>query len=428
MRRAAWLVLAMIAALPSYPVVAQPIPPQERLLKPRTVFSPTRRFMISGLPPAEGITLGRWAEDETERIHYVVGPVPFERGQFVEVVVDVSGESGLTIEAVQSCVDNEVRQVLMVRRLTEDSMEAAEERLAGLLLNRFVLARQPFAVRCTAPARVPDWLSVGLAHQTNPDLRRRDLALGMKRWARDELSSIDEVMAQSHMPLGRWARKADAALLMNWIVATPNGVQTLHEHLRRLAEGNTLTPAEWRERLTGQADAALAAQEWDLWIAHLQGRQREIGAGSVASVLRLRELALEDIAAVSGPPEWAGASIVQLIGARKESWVRQLAVRLAVRFRLETLGIEPEGQQMAERYARFLDALAGRPRLASEARLQELWSEAEESRIALETLLESRRLYLEQLEDRLDPDAAKGDAPASVRQFLDDIEQRLPAP
>ncbi len=428
MRRAALVLLAAIPVLPVHPVAAQPIPPQERLLQPRTVFSPTRRFMVSGLPPAEGITLGRWAEEVAERVQSVMGPVPFERGQFVEVVVDVTGESGLTVEAVQRCVDDEVRQLLIVRRLDEDSMEAAEERLGGLLLNRYALARQAPAARCASTVRVPDWLSVGLAHQTNPDLRRRDLALGMKRWARDELVSMDEVMTQSHMPLGRWARKADATLLVNWIVATPRGAEALHEYIRRLAEGAPFSPAEWRARLTGQADARVAAQEWDLWIAHLQGRQREIGVGSVASVLRLRELALEDLSAVSGPPEWAGASIVQLVGARKEPWVRQLAVRLAVRFRLETLGIEPEGQLMAERYALFLDALAGRPRIASESRLQELWSQAEESRIALETLLESRRLYLQDLEDRLDPDAGKGAAPASVREFLDDIEQRLPTP
>lgn len=141
-------------------------------------------------------------------------------------------------------------------------------------------------------------------------------------------------------------------------------------------------------------------------------------AGDARALANIHRIPLSALEAAGGPPELADLPLSEMIGRRHEPWVRSLAVRLALRYRLETIGLEEEAVNLAKQYARFLDALASQK---SARALRAEWKVAEERRVSFEAMVDARRRYLDSLEARVRPEDVNA---AAARRFLDAIEAR----
>lgn len=421
--RARLLLLAMWLIAPPLLFSEDP-PPQQRIYQPRTVFSATRRFVVSGLPMAPALEVARWAESVADRISAELGPIPFERGLTLQIEASADTRLESFVHGGQGCIEGEVWQKLMLRGLNTLDYEQAEEALGSLLISRYAQAMQEPMARCLEPARAPDWLVVGLVHRSRLDLRRRDQAAAFQRWSLGSLESCASLFGSYFMPSGRWPQKADATLLVMWLLETPRGSAVVMDALREQAAGRAPDAAWWAEHLLGERNVARAERLWDLWIADQRDRARTSSAGDLHVLLGMSTIPASDLEAAAGPAELAGAPLSALIAERNAPWVRSFSVRLALRFRLEALGQEEAAVSLAERYAIYLDAVA---KGKSARKLKALWKAAEDRRAAFESAVAARRRYLDAVEERIHPGAPDGGGGA-VQRYLDAVEQRLETP
>lgn len=404
------------------PLWSAEVPPQERLAQPRTVFSASRRFMISGLPAARGAEIGVWADQLAERIQRQLGPIPFERGQLISIAAmeDADGASG--VHARQECREGIMHQTLSLAGLETLDVEQAEEALGSLLISRYIQALQTPEARCADAARAPDWLTVGLVHRTRHELRRRNQSVALERWRFGEMESFSALVESHFLPPGRWPQKADAMMLVNWLMESPRGPAMIGEAFRFQAEQGPPDPAWWARLITGRADPGYAERAWDLWIAELQDRTRPIGSGDLRAVLRMGELPGEELERVGAPLEWVNKPLSALIAERRQPWARPLALRLAMRARLESIGQDREAARLAESYAQFLDAVA---QPLSARRLRALWKKAEEQRERAVEAAAAVQRFLDAAESRVQSSPR---APDVVQRYLDEVEQRFAPP
>ncbi|MCO5060812.1 MAG: hypothetical protein M9963_02230 [Kiritimatiellae bacterium] len=393
-------------------------PRQQRLQQPRTTFSSSRRFVVEGLPMARATEVAQWAEGVADRVTSRLGAIPFGPGE--TLVIEGSNVAGLEplIHAGQGCREGVIWQKLTLRNLEQLDAEQADEMLGNLLISRFIQALQDPSARCLAPGRAPDWMVVGLIHNSSTELRARDRGSAFRRWSVDEMEPLSDLLGRFFMPPGRWPEKADATLLVAWLVDSSRGVALLGDALRAQAQGQTPDGAWWAMRMIGAPDIARAEREWDLWIAEQQERSRVWSAGDARALANIHRIPLSALEAAGGPPELADLPLSEMIGRRHEPWVRSLAVRLALRYRLETIGLEEEAVNLAKQYARFLDALASQK---SARALRAEWKVAEERRVSFEAMVDARRRYLDSLEARVRPEDVNA---AAARRFLDAIEAR----
>lgn len=413
--------LACVMTPCEFALGAEP-PPQQRLLRTRTVFSATRRFVVTGLPADRATELAQWAEGVADRMAAALGAIPFDLAQPLQIESGTGPNIEPLIRVAQGCRDGEIRQTLTLRGLDALDIEQAEEALGGLLINRYAQAMQDATARCLEPAHVPDWLAIGLIHRSRSDLRRRDQTVAFERWNVGELLSFPALIESFVMPPGRWPQKADAMLLVDWLMAGPREKDLLLDALRLQANGYPPDAGWWAKQIVGQADPARAERAWDLWIAEQRARARASTFGDVQNLLGMNFIKRYDLESAGGPAELSDEPLSSLISHRGEPWTRSFSVRLALRFRLESIGQEDEAVAVAEGYARFLDQTA---KGAAARKLRKLWKEAEERRIAFETVVATRRRYLDVVEDRLRPGAG---GPSAVQRYLDSVEQRLTTP
>lgn len=397
---------------------ADSLPPQDRLAHTRTIISASRRFMVSGLPAARAAELARWADEVAERIQRQAGPLPFERGQYILIAADES-DAPSTVEPQQTCEQGDVAQTLVLRGLDGIDLEQAEEALGALLVNRYAQALQPAAERCSDPARVSDWLVVALVHASNPVLRRRNLDFALARHQSGELTPFAELVEQHAVPAGRWPQKADAMALWLWLSESPRASAMLVEAFRLQAEGRKPDATWWAEQRIGTPNPEAAARAWSNWLEARQVRARPLASGDVNTLLAMRFIPAHELDASGGPRALADQPLSALIPHQKEPWCRQVAIRHALRIRLEAIGHEEEAQLVAEAHAAFLDRLA---RGDSRRRLNVLWKQAEERSEQYTALLDARRRYLDAVEDRL---GTPRPPPDPVTRYLDEIEARI---
>jgi hypothetical protein len=418
------------------------IPPQEGADDPRTIFSTSRRFMISGCVPLVAADLVRWADEVAARLEENLGPTPFERGEYIEITCrDL--QAAPRVERHQDFSDGFLRQRLELYGLAQLDQEDVLEGLTWLLLNRRVAARQEGHGEDDEPGRVPDWLAVGVAQGLYAELRERNLGAGLERWAAGQMVAPDRLTARLVMPAGRWAEKVDAALWVAWLLSRPDALAQFNEAWDRVAGRQPLPAAWWMAPRGGEVARRQAEREWELWLAEQRDALRGWGglnAQQLAHLRDVRQVEAVDLAAVHAPAELGSLGLDQLVQYRDEKWARLLASRIALRLRLTAVGQSVEVQTVASLYADYLDAITGKGgygwsifrRGPSVRKLRGLWQAAEEARERLEGDYEARANYLERVSAQLFDAGSKAE-PAepvdpAVQRYLDDVEERAPAP
>lgn len=401
-----------------------PPPPATETANIRTVFSTSRRFVISGFPPAAAADLARWTEEVAQRLEELLGTCPWERGWYVEL----QGVPGSQVSRAQGWVDGMLQQRLILGRGDELDQEDALEGLVWLLLNRWPIQRQSGADRTRELATVPDWLSVGVAQNLYAELRARNAATIQTRWREDRLTAWPELVEGEFMPAGRWAAKAEAGLFVAWLLERRARLDTLWE---KCAHGHRMNADEVAQHVIGVANRAEATSAWEVWLAAQQDRKRVVTGVDLEQVAEFDALSrIEDpeLQAVQANVR-APLTLADLIALRRAPWVPALATRRGWQMQMAMLGRGAEWQAVAQRYLHFLDALAGRGkgyrgglfgRGASSRQLQALLVEADEARERLRREIQARTAYLDA--EELSRHANGVDA--EVKGYLDAIEQQ----
>lgn len=423
-----WAVLSLRAE--SAP---QTLPPFSEGASTRTVFSTTRRFLVSGFAPGAAADLARWSEDVAGRVERLLGPIPMDRGWYLEI----QGRPGDRVVRAQGWVDGLLQQRLEVGRSEELDQEDVLEGLVWLLLNRWAVARQTPTQRAVGLAGVPDWLAVGVAQNAYPELRSRNAEAVQERWREDRLTPWSDLVEQEILPAGRWASKAEVGQLVAWLLERSAHMGAFWE---AHAKGLRLNAEAVARQVLSLAGVDEASQAWEVWLAAQGNRRRAMTGVDAAQVAEFDALSRVDDpelqavrAEVSAP-----LTLADLVALRSSRWVPALATRRSWQLQMAMLGRAPEWQAVAQRYIDFLEALSGRGqgyrgglfgRGASGRQLLALLGDADKARDRLRQDMLARTAYLDLVEQGGSAESDAGEAePAArrgaVRAYLDDQERR----
>jgi hypothetical protein len=331
----------------------------------------------------------------------------------------------------QGCPDDRLQQRLVLEEPARVDQEDALEGLCWLLLNRVAVQRQTPAQRRGRLAEVPDWLSTGLAQNLYAELRQRNARIFERRWAAGESRRARAVVQGEILPSGRWPEKADAAMLVGWILSLPEGREVFDDILSRVAAGEPvdLEAVAAAAGLAGERDLAVA---WDLWAAQEVSRTDGLGVVTperiedLKAALMIRPADLGAPHPPGAPPVLAPADLVEL---REEAWARDLAWRMAQRLAAMTAGQSEEFSLVAAAYRDYFLLVAGpgakpgatRPPVRS---LSRQLQKAERALVRLELDVERRRAFLDRFAEGAEPvPPPAGDE--AVRAYLDGVEDAL---
>jgi hypothetical protein len=416
---------ALLLLLATEPTGAQTPPPPDREQAIRTVFSTSRRFVISGFPPAIAADLARWTEDVAQRLEELLGPCPWERGGYVEL----EAGPGNQVARAQGWVDEVLQQRLTLGRGAELDQEDALEGLVWLILNRWPIQRQAMADRARELATVPDWLAVGVAQNLYAELRARNASTIQARWREDRLTAWVVLVEGEFLPAGRWATKAEAGQFVAWLLERRARLDALWD---TSARGHRMNADEVARAVLDFPDRAEATTAWEVWLAAQQDRKRVVSGVDLEQVAEFDTWARiedPDLQAVRANAQ-APLMLADLIALRRTTWVPALASRRSWQIQMAMMGRGAEWQAVAQLYVHFLEALAGRGkgysggffgRGASSRQLQALLVEADAARDRLRREIEARTAFLDTME--AGPQESLVDA--EDHRYLDEMERKL---
>lgn len=419
------------------------------------ITSADRRFLVSGMTSAENMVLAGQLAELAGRIEEMTGmPVPMRRDQILGVMIQSPSAPERQVLKMQGWDDGRFYQRLVVpggsRLDGEDLMEGA----CWLLLNRYAAEYTPPAQRSGIGATVPDWISAGVAQNTQTGLESRNRDWIARELAEGRLLPLAQVIKQEILPPGRWREKAYAAAAVEFLF--PAGDLNTWAALFKAVGTRRAADAAWLRR---NSPALRDRNPEAAWRAELEqrARARTVEAWSDRGLqleeellqtlnFRPRELAPDIPAEI---PEELFAS--DLIEYRGQSWAPAVAAALSLRVQSLKLGAPPLLQNVLADYAAFFGQLAHPPapkaawwrRNRAQAErgappddatwqvaLNQLWRRAEQAHQGFLEQHQTRKRYVDSF-DR--PVAGEFEEPAEtvdlprtpIQQYLDQVEERM---
>ncbi|HSA19086.1 MAG TPA: hypothetical protein P5327_11965 [Kiritimatiellia bacterium] len=413
---------------------------------PRAVFSASRRFAVKGLPSADALALALAAEDAAGRLESFLGqPIPFSRNQPIVLAARSDAAAPGRAVGIQGWTDRGLVQKLEITNVERLDQEDLLEALCGLLVNRYLAARQPSSARHAALAEAPAWLSVGLAQNLYPSLRARNGRLALKRWEEGAPLSVSDLLALRFLPAGRWSEKAFCGVFADWLFSSPADPGLWDRMVDALIESPSMAASGLARIVLQQDDSREVEKHWELWLAR-QAQVRRIGERSAADTLAEFEARL-----TARPGEWPEISarhlpesltMEELIPYRAEPWLPAVALRLQVGLGTQGFGLDAGLRRVRDLYLAYLSALApGRPpglfgwlrsSRPGEARLRELLRAADEALAAYKEEQRDRARFVDAAEAEFSPKAAEPGAMerewprAEMQRFVDEASREAP--
>ena len=422
------------------------------------ITSADHRFMVSGMTSAENMVLAGQLADLARRIEEKTGmPLPMQRDQVLGVMVQSSSAPDQQVLKMQGWDDGRFYQRLVVpgslRLDGEDLLEGA----CWLLLNRYAAEYTPTSQRSGMGATVPDWLSTGLAQNTQAGLKSRNRDWLARELAEGRLLPLAQVIKQEILPPGRWREKAYAAAAVEFLL--PDGDLAAWAALFKAAGTRQALDAIWlRKNIPALRDQNPEAA----WRAELEqrSRSRTVEAWSDHG-LQLEEKLLQALnfrprevaAGIPGevPPELYARD---LIAYRNEGWARDVAAALSLRVQSLKLGAPPLLQEVLADYAAYFDQFAKPPvekqawwRLSKpeaaqggppddatwQLGLNQLWQRAERAHQNFVERYQSRKRYVDSFDrgepGELDETPAATDLPRTrIQKYMDEVEEKTGQP
>ena len=329
------------------------------------IYSADRRFMVSGMTSAENMVLAGKLAELAGQVEEKTGmPLPMQRDQVFGVMVQSSSSPDAQVLKMQGWDEGRFYQRLVVpgrvRLDGEDLMEGA----CWLLLNRHAAEYTPIRQRAGMGSTVPDWISTGLAQNTQAALRSRNRDWISREIAEGRVLSLAQVVKQEVLPPGRWREKAYAAAAVEFLF--PDGdLNTWAALFKAVGARQPIDPAWLRKTCPALRDRN-PEKEWRGQLER-RARSRTVEAWSDRS-LQIEERLLQtlnfkprDLAPgvpVDVPQE---AFARDLIDHRGQEWTLSVAAALSLQVQSLKLGAPPPLQDVLASYAAFFDQLATPP-------------------------------------------------------------------
>ncbi len=411
--------------------------------------------MVSGMTSAENMVLAGNLADLSGRVEEKTGmPLPMRRGQVLGVLVQSSSSPDTRILKMQGWDDSQFFQRLIVpgalRIDSEDLMEGA----CWLLLNRYAADYTPAVQRNGMGATMPDWISSGLAQNTQAALRSRNRDWISRELAEGRILPLAQVIKQERLPPGRWREKAYAAAAVEFLF--PDGDLNTWAMLCKAVGVRQPIDAAWLRRTCPALGNQRPETAWREYL-NARARSRTIEAWSDHG-LQIEEQLLQ--ALNFRPREWVPglpAEVPQdlfardLIGYRHQPWTRNVASAVSLQIQSLELGAPLSLRGVLASYAAFLDQFSTPPPEKQawwrrskkdpkkiqppddatwQVALNQLWIRAERAHQAFLENNQSRKRYVDSF-DKAAPGEFDAPAPFAsdlprtrLQQYVDEVETR----
>jgi hypothetical protein len=423
------------------------------------IYSADRRFMVSGMTSAENMVLAGKLAELSGKIEEKTGmSLPMQRNQILGVMVQSSASPDSQMLKMQGWDDGQFYQRLIspgaLRLDSEDLMEGA----CWLMLNRYAAEYTPVAQRVGMGATVPDWISSGLAQNTQAALHSRNRDWIARELAEGRTMALAEVVKQAELPPGRWREKAYAAAAVEFLF--PDGELNTWAMLFKAVGTRQAIDAAWLRKNC----PALRDQKPELaWRGHLEERSRsrtieswsDRGLQLEAKLLQTLNFRPQDLATnlPADVPQELFAH--DLIGYRQQDWTRSIAAALSLQVQSLEIGAPPALQAVLASYAAFFDQLGTPPAekhawwkhpkkdpakiqppddVTWQVALNQLWMRAERAHQAFLENNQSRKRYVDSFDKASpgefdEPPPSVSDLPRTrLQKYVDEAEEKLTSP
>ncbi len=425
------------------------------------IYSADRRFMVSGMTSAENMVLARALSEQAARVEEKTGMrLPLQREQVLGVMVQSSSAPDSQVLRMQGWDDGHFYQRLVapgaLRLDREDLMEGA----CWLMLNRYAAEHTPAGQRTGTGATVPDWISAGLAQNTQAALRSRNRDWIAREQGEGRGMPLAQVVKQEMLPPGRWREKAYAAAAVEFLF--PDGdLQTWAALFQAVGTRQAINAAWLRKNCPALRDR----KPEEAWAEHLarKSRSRHMEAWSDRGLqiearllqtlnFRPREAALGVDVPEEVPQELYARDLIEYRG---QKWVAPVAGALSLQVQSFAIGAPPALQEVLASYAAYFDQLGlpppekhgwwprarkdpGKLQPPDDATwqvaLNQLWMRAERAHQGFLEKNQTRKSYVDSFDrpgagDFADPSPAASDAPRTrIQRYVDEAEGKLTSP
>ena len=403
---------------------------------PPTIFSTSRRFAVTGLPPADAATLAAWADDVADKVEAATSSqIPFGAAEYISLRALAISNEAPRVTRAEGYLDGRLQQRLVLVNPAQVDQEDVLEGLCILLLDRQVAGHQSSAEKSIALARAPEWLPVGLAQNLYKELRARNNQTVLDLWDQDVRISLSRVTTLNMLPPGRWREKYFCGLAVGLLLTRPDYPQRWREMILQLARGEAVS-ADWLSAAYFEQKSRDELEPmWAKWIDAQRGvvfdfagrEQRQLEQLTTLLLIEPARLGIEVPKDVMVP-----LTPRALIQHRKEDWARALGAAAAMRIKLVGLGQAPEFQSIVAQYNAFFELLGSKKGARAEKELGAMVKGADEALAAYRSRRQSEQQYLNsvsrwhELDERAMSEARN--APAlpereQVEQYMDALER-----
>jgi len=359
-------------------------------VEPEGMVSGRGRFYITGPNRGENLDVAIWAEDVSDKVAALLGePFPHYVGdRMIHIQLSYPPDEPLLItnKVIRSAAG--FVQILTLQQVTREHQDDALEQLVQLLFQRTIAQRTGFTDFESWITEIPAWLVRGAASHFMPSVRQANYEQVTKAWREGECVSLD-LIQQGTLPSS--LQDACEGEFFEWLLGRMDAQIFFDAVFKRLVEGKKITP-EWLVDILPECSTQRkAAQLWDLYLATSQTRVVRPGGCTPRDIGALRKALLltPEILSVSMRQEIVFSyRLNDLIAARAEPWMADLADLLSKRIQEVVIGRCAALQQVAEEYLAFLQALPA-PHTDSDMNLRSLLTEAERSLVVLEMEMQS---------------------------------------
>ena len=329
------------------------------------IYSADRRFMVSGMTSAENMVMARKLSEAAARIEEKTGmPLPIQRDQVLGVMVQDSAAPDAQVLKMQGWDDGRFYQRLVVpgplRLDEEDLLEGA----CWLMLNRYAAEYTAEGQRTGLGATVPDWVSAGLAQNTQAALRSRN-----RDWIARELSEgrslpLAQVVKQELLPAGRWREKAYAAAAVEFLF--PDGNLNDWAALFKAVGARQPLDAAWLRQNCAALKDRNPEEAWKEFLVQ-RARSRNLEAWSdqglqieekLLQTLNFKPRELAEKVPVDVPQDMFARDLIDF---RSQDWVLPVAAALSLQVQSLKLGAPPALQEVLASYTAYFDQFSTPP-------------------------------------------------------------------
>jgi len=423
-----------------------------------SIYSADRRFMVSGMTSAENMVLVRQLSELADQVKKCTGmPVPFQRDQVLGVMIQSSPRPGAQILKIQGWDGGKFYQRLIVPGGSRFDPEDLKGAVCWLLLNRYVAEYTPRSQRSGMGCTVSDWVSSGLAQQTQPSLCSRNREWISRELDEGRLLSLAKVIKLEVLPPGRWREKAYAAAAVEFLF--PVGDFTTWAMLFKAVGTRQPIDAAWLRRHSPALQNQNPEAVWRSFLEQ-QARDRTVASWSdrglqiEAKLLQALNFSPRDL--VSGVPAEVPSTLYarDLIAYRGQKWATLAASALSLEIQSLKLGAPPSLQGVLSSYSAYFNQLATPPEpkrswwrrkkkktdplsppddATWQVALNQLWIRAERAHQTFLESHQSRKRYVDSFDhptrtDLIDSPAATDVPRTRLQEAVDAVEIRMYPP